>query len=403
VTRVIYVTAQLPYGANEPFVIAEIAHLERAGCEVTVVPLRPKGPVVHGDAAALLAKATVLPLLSGTILRAALSEAFRAPSATLRALASLFGSRTPRILLKNLVVFPKALWLSRYARRLGADHLHAHWAGTSGTLALLAGEISGSSWSLTTHRWDIAENNLLRLKARRACFVRAISARGAEQLRGLVDEPGWSPWLLHMGVDLPPPRPPNKATASSLCVVTPASFVEVKGHIHLIEAVSRLKERGVAVLAELAGDGPLEHGLRRLVGELGLENEVVFLGRVPHEELLREMSGGRWDAAVLPSVITGSGVQEGIPVSLVEAMARGLPAVGTESGGIPELLRDGAGIIVPPADSEALAEALATLAGDTALRATLAARGRKRVEDEFSGERVAAALLSRFRECAGPA
>jgi glycosyltransferase involved in cell wall biosynthesis len=115
------------------------------------------------------------------------------------------------------------------------------------------------------------------------------------------------------------------------------------------------------------------------------------------------MSGGRWDAAVLPSVITGSGVQEGIPVSLVEAMARGLPAVGTESGGIPELLRDGAGIIVPPADSEALAEALATLAGDTALRATLAARGRKRVEDEFSGERVAAALLSRFGECAGPA
>jgi colanic acid/amylovoran biosynthesis glycosyltransferase len=401
VTRVIYVTAQLPYGANEPFVIAEIAHLERAGCEVTVVPLRPRGSVVHGDAAALLAKATVLPLVSGTILRAALSEALGAPSATLRALASLFGSRTPHILLKNLVVFPKALWLSRYARRLGADHLHAHWAGTSGTLALLAGEISGSSWSLTTHRWDIAENNLLRLKARRACFVRAISARGAEQLRRLVDEPGWSPWQLHVGVDLPPPRPPNEAAASSLCVVTPASFLEVKGHVYLIEAVSRLKEGGAAVRAELAGDGPLEPSLRRLVGELGLENEVVFLGRVSHEELLREMSGGRWDAAVVPSVITGSCVQEGIPVSLVEAMARGLPAVGTESGGIPELLRDGAGIIVPPADSEALAEALATLAGDTALRAALAARGRERVEDEFSAERVAAALLSRFRECAG--
>jgi colanic acid/amylovoran biosynthesis glycosyltransferase len=401
VTRVIYVTAQLPYGATEPFVIAEIAHLERAGCEVTVVPVRPKGRVVHGDAAGLLPKAAVMPLLSGTILRAALAEALRAPSSTLRAFLSLSGSRSSRILVKNLVVFPKALWLSHYARRLGADHLHAHWAGTSGTLALVAGETSGISWSLTTHRWDIAENNLLRLKARRACFIRAISARGAEELRRLVDQPGWSPWLLHMGVELPPPRPSSKEAESPLRVVTAASFLEVKGHIHLIEAVSRLKERGVAVRAELAGDGPLESSLRRLVRDLRLGNDVEFLGRVSHEELLREMSSGRWDAAVLPSVITESGVQEGIPVSLVEAMARGVPAVGTESGGIPELLDDGAGILVPPADSEALAEALATLAEDGALRAALAVRGRERVEEEFSADRVAAALHARFRECAG--
>jgi colanic acid/amylovoran biosynthesis glycosyltransferase len=400
-TSVVYVTAQLPYGANEPFIVPEIAELERQGCDVTVVPVRPKGQVVHGDAQELLAQAVVVPLLSGAVLRSALAEATRSPSAVARALLSMRRSRNGRTLLKNLAVFPKALWLAALARRVGAGHLHAHWAGTSGTLAMVAGEISGVPWSLTTHRWDIAEDNLLGLKARSACFARAISSRGAEELRGIVADPDWAPWLLHVGVHVPPPSETAQAAEPPLRVLTAASLLELKGHRYLIDAVGRLRERSIPVRAELAGEGPLAPSLRQQVSELGLEQEVVFLGNVPHEKLLGDMSAGRWHAAVLPSVVTAEGAQEGIPVSLLEAMARGLPAIGTDSGAIPELLGDGAGLLVAAADSDALARALESLAGDPDRRAALAERGRRRVAEAFSVEQIAAALHSRFCECAG--
>ena len=97
--------------------------------------------------------------------------------------------------------------------------------------------------------------------------------------------------------------------------------------------------------------------------------------------------------------MTSDGELEGIPVSLVEAMACGLPAVGTDAGGTPELLRDGAGIVVPQGDSKALAAAIERLAGDPALRAELGARGRERVREAFAADEVAAALLARFRDC----
>jgi colanic acid/amylovoran biosynthesis glycosyltransferase len=395
-TRVIYVTARLPYGAGEPFVIAEIAELRRQGCDVRVVPVRSKGIVAHEDARELIPITTPLPLLSLEILRGALAETARAPSTVVRALLSLRGSRSGRLLLKNLAVFPKALWLAGHARRVDAAHLHAHWASTPSTLAMLASQVSGIPWSLTAHRWDIAEDNLLALKARRACFVRAISAHGADELRRMLRDDSWSPLVLHMGVPVPMIEASRSTPEPPLRVLTAASLVEKKGHLHLIDAVGRLKEQGVAVHVELAGDGPLEPSLRNRVGALGLKSDVVFLGSVSHDELVRAMSAGRWHAVVLPSEL------EGISVSLIEALACRVPAIGTDTGGIPELLGDGAGLVVPPADPKALAEALATLAGDPALRARLAERGRRRVEQEFSVDEVAGALLTHFRECGRP-
>ncbi len=397
--RLIYVTSQLPFGSGEPFIVPEIVSLEQQGCDVTVVPVRRSGTLVHGDAARLLAKAVARPLASPSILWAALAETTRAPRKTMRALLPLRGSRNTRILLKNLAVFPKALWLARYARRADTDHLHAHWAGTSATLAMLAAEISGIPWSFTAHRWDIAEDNLLALKVRHSCFVRAISAHGGQELAAIVGCPEWSPWVLHMGVELPQLAPRKQTVAGPLRVLTAARFVEKKGHVYLIDAVRRLKERGVSVRVELAGDGPLAGSLKQAVRDLRLEDDVVFVGKLAHEKLLSAMADGRWDVVVLPSVVTASGELEGIPVSLIEAMACGLPTIATESGGIPELLGGGAGILVSPADPESIAQALTTLAEDRALRAELAQRGRKRVEQAFSSDAVAAALHSRMRGC----
>ena len=397
-TRVVYVTARLPFGDGEPFIVPEVLALVEQGCELTIVPVRAGGPVADADAAALLPRTVAVGLLSPGVLWAALQEAFRNPRRVGGALTLLHGGSL-RILAKNLAVFPKALWLARRVRETGADHVHAHWASTSSSLAMAAGHVADVPWSLTAHRWDIAENNLLRTKARTACFLRVISEHGANELRGLLGESERPPWVLHMGVRLPSAMG-GAASERPLRVLTAARFVEKKGHDVLLEALGLLQGRGEGVRVELAGDGPLEGQVRARVSQLGLTDMVDFLGRVSHDELLADLERGRWDAMALPSIVTSDGQLEGIPVSLIEAMACGVPVIGTDAGGVSELLGGEAGILVPAGDAGGLAAALELLADDPAKRAALAERGRARVEAAFAVERIATALLERFRNCA---
>ncbi len=395
---VVYVTARLPFGDGEPFVTTEVRALERAGWQIIVVPVRGSGEIVHAEARELRAESA--PLTSWPIVQGAVSELMRSPVRAGSSLGSVAGTRAPRIGAKNVSVLPKAYWLSGLVRRIGAEHIHAHWAGTSATMALVASRLSGVSWSFTAHRWDISENNLVARKAREACFVRAISEHGADELRRLGGRHGCSPEVIHMGVELPSTTMEPVAVAGPLRVLTAARLVEKKGHTYLIEAIARLAARGLPVRVDLAGEGPLLVELSGLAAARRLHDAVRFLGTVSHADLLRRMAAGEWDVAVLPSIVTSSGELEGIPVALVEAMAAGLPAVGTITGGIPELLADGAGVLVPPGDTEALAEAIEGLAGNLALRTRLAAAGRRRVEEQFDVDRIAQELGSRFRDCA---
>jgi hypothetical protein len=175
--KLLYVTAALPYGIGEAFIVAELDELQRQGNELTIVPTRGRGPVVHEDARALEGLVEEPRLLSLPIVCGAAIVAIAAPLRTARAILVIFRSRSVSIFAKNAAVVPKALWLARRLRQLEIDHLHAHWGGTSSTLAMLAAEVSGISWSLTLHRWDIAEDNLLAEKIPATCFVQRSASR----------------------------------------------------------------------------------------------------------------------------------------------------------------------------------------------------------------------------------
>jgi len=382
--KLVYVTSSLPHGPLEAFILPEIAALERLGHEVWIVPMYPRGERVHADADPHRARTVSEPLVSVPMLRAAGRELPR----SLGLLGRSLGAR-PRIAAKNAAVFPKALWLARLLRDLRPDHVHAHWAAASATLAMVAAERAGVPWSLTAHRWDIREANLLPAKARSACFVRTISQAGARELRDRVGSPGFEPVVLRMGVRLPA-EPAPVHDRSELRLVTPANLLPVKGHRHLFDALDGLD--GIAL--DVAGEGPLRQALEERAQTL----PVRFLGAVSHQELLARLQAGDWDAVVLPSVPTDEGDREGVPVSLIEAMAAGVPVVSTTCGAIPELVVDGAGLLVPPGDPPALAGALERLR-EPALRRELAAAGRARVEQEFDVDRVAAELARRFAGC----
>jgi colanic acid/amylovoran biosynthesis glycosyltransferase len=401
--RVIYVTSSLPYGPGEAFIIPEIQELQRLGHQVLVVPMYPRGAVFHAEARSLLEVTRTQPLVSGEVIWTALRVFARQPIKSLTALTILRGSRSLRVLAKNVAVYPKSLWLAFLARAWRADHIHAHWAATTATMALVASEMSGVPWSFTAHRWDIAENNLLAVKARRATFARAIDRRGGQELAALASLDDWQPQVIHVGVALPATTARTRAFLVGDClrIIMAANFVGIKGHVHLVEAIRLLRQGGAPVRVDLVGDGPLREAIELKVQDHGLRDEIRFLGVVAHERLLAQLEAGAWDVMVLPSIEDSAGGREGIPVSLMEAMACGIPAVSTLTGGIPELLQDGAGLLVPPGDAPALANALRRLAQEDMLRVRLGEAGRERIEMSFRLETVVSDLAGCFLRCEG--
>jgi glycosyltransferase involved in cell wall biosynthesis len=400
--KLLYVTAALPYGPGEAFVIPELSELAHQGHELCIVPTRARGPIVHEDARALEGRTEEPALLSLPIVRGAAIAAVRSPVRTARALLTIFHSRSPLIFAKNVAVLPKALWLARRLRQLEIEHLHAHWGGTSSTLAMLAAEASGTSWSVTLHRWDIAEDNLLATKISRACFVRTISRSGLEEARRHSHDRRDRLIVLPMGVAAVSPReiaPQGRAVGRLLMA---ANFVAVKGHRWLLDSAAVLQQRGVEFRLDLAGEGPLVAETVEHARRLGLEESVRFLGQLPHPELLQRLADREWDVVLLSSVETVDGEREGIPVILMEAMAAGVPVVAPHIGGISELLNGGAGLLVGQADAQELADAVQLLLSDDDIRVRVAEAGRRRVAESFSIESVVSALAEQFRRCAAP-
>jgi len=396
--RLIYITVTMPFGNAEQFFIPEVEELLRQGQEIMIVPRSPSGKIVNSDAKWFQSITLLQPLLSLEILWVAICEIIRRPVKSLLALKILFRSATLKILLKNLAIFPKGLWLSRKAQNWGATHIHAHWATTTSTIALVANQISGISWSFTAHRWDIAENNLLEVKVQKASFVRFISESGVQMAREILKGQRLQEKIrfIHMGVALPPFPGTQFVGDNPSVILCPARLLPVKGHTYLLKAISILKDRGFNCILKIAGEGPLERDLKTQVGILNLIHTVQFLGHIPHDELLGLYRDGKVDIVVLPSVDLGSGNHEGIPVSLIEAMSYGIPVISTNAGGTPELLRKGAGILVSAKDPTSLADAIERLIKDRALRLKLAESARTRIIEQFSVKETVSKLTELF-------
>jgi phosphatidylinositol alpha-1,6-mannosyltransferase len=186
------------------------------------------------------------------------------------------------------------------------------------------------------------------------------------------------------------PRPLDGAPDRPLRLVTVARLSPEKGLADLLRAVASLAADGAAVTLTVAGSGPDEQRLAALADELGVGDRVRFAGFVPHGPALVAVLDEA-DVFVLPSR------SEGLPHSVAEAMARGLPVVATAIGGIPELLGDGSGVVVAPGDPAALAEAIGALQADPARRAGLSASSLRRVR-RFEPEAQLAEFCARLTD-----
>jgi colanic acid/amylovoran biosynthesis glycosyltransferase len=394
--RIVYITQRLPFGSGETFIVPEVQALLDAGHEVLIAPRISRDPVIHDDVTDLLSRTRRLP---GTVRLAigAAAQFVRAPRRTLHAFWTLRHTRPLWRAILNARATAQGIWVGRMAKSWGADHIHAHWAYLTATLAMAASAVSGIPWSFTAHRYDLVRNNLLAHKLRSARFGRFISQETLAMGRSLVPPDAMArAILLHMGVVIPRRREWHPTQRARPIVLCPARFVPVKGHTYLLDSAARLKRRGFAFELWLAGDGPERSALARLIETLGLADSVRMLGLVPHAELLRLYEEQAVDCVVLPSLDLGGGEHEGISVALMEAMAHGVPTVATSTGGLPELLGRGAGILVPPADADALAGALERVLDSASLRSELARAGRRRIAEEFDVVTISRELVRRF-------
>jgi colanic acid/amylovoran biosynthesis glycosyltransferase len=208
--------------------------------------------------------------------------------------------------------------------------------------------------------------------------------------------------VLRSGIDLHRFRFRSATAAAQPAMLTTVGrLTEKKGIEFGIRAVRMLVDAGYSVRYRIAGDGPLDGALRRLVADLGLQNCVSFLGSLPSTEIVELLETS--DVFLAPSVTGSRGNEEGIPNALKEAMAVGVPVVSTRHGGIPELVADGvSGLLVAERDAEGLAARVRRLLEDQALRAACVEAGRKVIEDDYEIDALNDRLESIYRQVAGP-
>lgn len=398
--RLYVLTAQFPYGTGESFLEDELRSLPRDAVEVVVVPMRWWGTERQDVTLERVEELLVDPpgvRLAGS----ALLEVAKRPARTAGILRELTRDRSH--FRKNLIVLPFALSLARRmaTQQSRPTHLHAHWLSTNATVAWMISRLEGFPFSVTGHRWDIVDGNLAAVKAKEAQFIRFISESGRQMHEARTGTVRTRRSVIHLGIDTS--NFPLCPLAEGLEVVLPANLYPVKGHSTLIRAVRIAKDRGIHTFLRIFGQGGLESELRRLVSDLGIDDQVSFEGHVPRATLLDNYRSGRTKAVVLPSLDLGNNEHEGIPVALMEAMAHGIPVVSTVTGGIPELVSDhSTGLLVPPGDAESLAAALEFLDAEPERVQAMRLAARARVIDEFncvvSAERLLDLITGRQKD-----
>jgi len=398
------VTSFLPFGHGaETYVLDEALALVRAGIDLVLVPLTIGGAdEVPREARELLSRTVAVPFWNGAILKTLLWSLIRHPLFVGRVIA-MVARRSASLVdfAKGCAVVPKSLYLGRLLRDHGLAHIHAHSTTSVAVVSYILSQMLRVPWSVSLHSASAAVPRKRRAfvtDLASAQFLRSVNQQGVQELVKMLGA-GYAAKLcvIHHGVDIRRARPLRYAYPPSkiVAVATVAVLRPIKGHEYALQACRLLLNRGVTNFHwTFYGDGPLRAQLEKRILELGLSDVVTLAGYIEHDDLMALYRGGKIDIKVLPSFVGEAGQFEGIPHSLKEAMAYGVPVIATDSGGTLELIGDGAGIVVPQKNAVAIADALEQLIKEESLRRTVGERGREKIAREFDVDRNVRELLA---------
>ena len=299
---------------------------------------------------------------------------------------------------KNLAL-PGRLAKTLRARRIDVVHMHSSGPLFTGTVAAILARVPGRVYTEHGRRWPDGARTMRieRLLLSRVGAVTAVSEASAANLRRYLRVRAPKLRVVLNGIEDPatiPAAPPpdlfGEAAGPTIGYI--GRMEHVKGVDVLLDAMRVLADRFPSLRLLAVGDGSREDNLKRRAAELGLAGRVQFTGlRADAMAILRGL-----DALVLPSR------SEGLPITLLEAFALSVPLVAARVGGVPEFVEDGVtGLLCPPEDPAALADALTRLLASPDLRRGIAARARRVFEERLDARRMVGAFEDLFERAAG--
>lgn len=404
--RVAYLSTHYP-SVSHTFIQGEITALEATGVEVLPIALNAPG---SGDvqtdldrterARTLYVKAIPRSTMVRTFARTLLRHPGAFIGTALRAAASgrLDLGQGAKAVLQVL----EAILVWDHCERHGVHAVHAHFGQAPASVAWWTVRFADAiepgrwTWSVTIHGWHefvTEDTSQLRPKLAAADLVVCVSDFTRAQLMRIAPKRAWDRiHVVRCGVDLEAfPRREHHPVGSPPVIAITARLSAEKGHAVLLAAVARLAEQALATRVVVIGDGPGRDDIEDDVRRLGLTDVVELRGAQPPAEVAAVLRDA--DVFCLPTFA------EGLPVSLMEAMAVGVPVVTTFISGIPELVVDGeTGWVVPAGNVDRLADALrdALCGPDRDARVDAA---RERVERQHDRRRTTADLERLLRAC----
>jgi len=377
-----YVTNVYPH-VSHSFIRREIQALEQRGIDVLRFSIRPAGTALPDpdDQAERARTVTLLDAGVAALIGAAAVTACTRPIRFVRALgtARAMARANASGVVRNTAYLLEACLLARIARRRGIRHLHAHFGTNPAAVARLAGIVGDLSYSMTVHGPDEFDGPValsLPGKIADAAFVVAVSHYGSGQLKRWSEWKDWSKiHVVRCGLDRTflsggELMRDTAATVAPtfLCV---ARLSPQKGLSLLIDAAAQLAPE-IDFTIHIVGDGEMRDELAARIKERGLGTRVSLLGWRSASDIRNALRTAH--ALVLPSFA------EGLPVVLMEALALECPVIATAIAGIPELVDQECGWVIPAGSTHALMEALRTalITDQNTLRA-MGAAGRDRV------------------------
>lgn len=303
------------------------------------------------------------------------------------------------------VVFVSSLWaLWRLTGQIHFDVIHAHWVIPNGPVATIVAKLRRLPLVISMHGSDVfvAEQSKLIARVARWCYrsASAITAPSQDLVTRAVrlGAPASRCHVVPYGVDPgtftrlddagPVLRRELGLPEDALIIFAVGRMVYKKGFEYLIRAVPAILREHPNARVVLAGGGDLEERLKSLVRQLGVEKSVIMPGWVSRDKMPLFFSG--CDIFVLPSVVDQQGNVDGLPNTLLEAMASARPVVATSVAGIPLAVKDGDnGLLVPEKQPGELSSAINLLLQSPELRVQYGGASRRRVERELNWETTA--------------
>ena len=295
-----------------------------------------------------------------------------------------------------------------FLNKIKPDIIHAHWTLPQGLVGITANRIFKMPCVTSIHGSDVYGLRSAFLKALNAMVIRNSDVCTANSMatdriaRKVSGNDNIS--VLPMGVDTELFSKTHDVASlkkqfeiEGPIILFVGRLIDWKGTAYLIKALPAVLQTFSEAKLFIVGSGPLKDELVNLAESLDLQKNVIFIDEMKQEKLVAFYSMA--DIFVLPSIVNENGETEGLGVVLLEAMACELPVIGSDVGGIPDIIRNGqTGLLVRQKDSQELGNQIKRLLTDADLRKTLVSNGRNLTETQFSWEVVAEHFIEIYRD-----